>query len=311
MEMLSMNAPRVISILVLTPTLLSCLYMPMSSLGQTAKGVPLKAISGGETDDFDAFYRKVGPRRSRIKEDLKGRRRWAWEGEFSNGGAFVSEGWMISSQSGYVSNGKVVDIGTIESQQDRIKLVSESPRKVFDGNSNTLDLVVVKWSDRVYLIRPCMLIQFCNLVNSGAANKPGGPHGRFYLRVSDFGKEVTGLPKIPTEYEDYLLKKPIVSVIQSFNAPMSDVIVTGQSSPLSGRLVTIPAGKRDGLRLGMEFHSEVAADGAEIHVVLIAERSSMLLISGLRGKEKKMLPVGTRLSTKDPNVSDGVESKGK
>jgi hypothetical protein len=39
-------------------------------------------------------------------------------------------------------------------------------------------------------------------------------------------------------------------------------------------------------------------------IALVAEKTSLLLITGLNGNEKTMFPIGTGLSTEDPNYRE-------
>lgn len=154
---------------------------------------------------------------------------------------------------------------------------------------------------------PFRLIEFCNFVNSGAGRQLGGPNGMFYLKVDTFHTEVTGLPDVPADYQDYLLKEPIITVVNKHHMSMSDVVVPGQANLHSGLLVGIPVGKREGIRVGMEFFRRDEQKGwstARIYVVLVAEKTSLLLITGLDGKEKKMFPIGISLSSDHPYYRD-------
>jgi hypothetical protein len=73
------------------------------------------------------FQARVQDRKQAIKADLAAGVRHSWEGSFSNGPSFFPKGWMISKQSGYVSIGKKIDMGTVQDHGDHITLHSNSP----------------------------------------------------------------------------------------------------------------------------------------------------------------------------------------
>src|SRR5262249_22167762 len=93
--------------------------------------LPLAAADRSEEAKkaFDTFYAKVWPRRDLIEAELKAGRRERWEGKFSNGSSFFPQGWIMSRKAGYVSTSRLIDMGRVDTQGDRIALVSESPAK--------------------------------------------------------------------------------------------------------------------------------------------------------------------------------------
>jgi hypothetical protein len=69
----------------------------------------------------------------------------------------------------------VVDLGKVEVDGNHIRLTSEGAGKPFKrGTSRSLDLYVVKWGKRVYLIRQDGLLRFCNAVNATGGRDAAG-----------------------------------------------------------------------------------------------------------------------------------------
>jgi hypothetical protein len=106
-------------------------------------------------------------------------------------------------------------MGSVEASDTRIKLRSESLQKL-KNHTEVIEFVIVHWTDRVYLIEPNRLIAFVNSVNSGRARQLGGSCGLFYLRTDGFEKPVSGLPEVPSDYQDYILKTPLLSTVLHF-----------------------------------------------------------------------------------------------
>src|SRR5262249_42877786 len=161
-------------------------------------------------------------------------------------------------------------------------LVSESPAKPW--GLTRLVYVVVPWGDRVYLVEPESLLDFCNDVNSG--NFRAFPAGGYLLKVEDFRKKASGLPQVPEEYKDHLLKEPVTGSIVQRHGEKGDVAVRGQKLLRSGFSVTLNVGKQHGVRTGMRFYPEEEQDQEvfdvfrELFVISTTAKQCELLVCG-------------------------------
>jgi hypothetical protein len=244
-------------------------------------------------------------REAAIRAELRAGRRELWEGSFyaTTGFRGLSTGWIVSRKAGYVSTSRLLDMGTVEATGDRITLVSDFPIK--PAKRKFTEYVVVPWGERVYLVQPRLLLSFCNDVNSGSMRSPGETRGLYLLRVKDWERKVSGLPKVPKKYQEYLLKKPISGTIVTVNGPREDVAVLGDRVSRSGLAVTLNVGKRAGVRTGMTFFAEREADRYDLNVFQIvvvsvtAERAELLVVCEDNEKARKRFLSGMRLTTSD------------
>jgi hypothetical protein len=242
-----------------------------------------------------------------ITAELKRGRREPWEGVFYDGSSSIglARGWMISRKVGYVSTTRRYDWGTVEVKGDRIILVSENPGKPW--GLMPLEYVVVPWGPQVYLVEPDCLVAFCNAVNSGGLGRYT-PGGEFLLRVEDFDKSPTGFPRVPEEYKDYLLPKPITGSLAKTNGEKGDVAVLGLKLLRSGFSWTLDVGKKHGVRTGMKFYPAQETDrevSSSFYVIAVMEKESELLEYSFTEGAKSQGRPGMRLSTRDPSY-EGV-----
>ena len=135
--------------------------------------------------------------------------------------------------------------GTVAMNGNRIKFsFAFDVESGYTGNYAS-EYMPIRWGERLYLIPPGEIVQFCNAINSG--NEPRrGPHGRFFLRRDDWKKEAPGKPELPKELMPYLLDKPV------------DVAIVSIKNTREGRIgkiatVVIDKGKEAGLLPGMEL----------------------------------------------------------
>lgn len=98
----------------------------------------------------------------------------------------------------------------------------------------------VRWGGRLYLLEPERIIGFANAVNAGHEPRSKA-QGVFYLRSGDWSKPVSGAPRLPAMYRNYLLAKPIEAGILR----VSDEEET----------VELDAGRRRGLLPGMKLRA--------------------------------------------------------
>jgi hypothetical protein len=163
-----------------------------------------------------------------------------------------------------------------------------------------VDLVVIEWGKRVYLVEPELLIPFCNGVNSGDLQRLGGPRDLCYLRNQDFEKPAIGLPSVPKEFRKYLLTTAVTAAILEVGGDEKSVTIPGVKEQLSGILATINVGKRSSLEPGMVLYPVDDTIGAKVYIAKVNKANSDVLITSVFPGFKVRLAVGTRLSSHDP-----------
>jgi hypothetical protein len=259
-------------------------------------------VEGGQDSTWTAsqsnFTQEVNRRRdlilSAIKKDgsLK-----PWEGIFSTGNSFHISGWLISAKQGYASIGRLADMGKVEVHGNRLRLVSIS-RPFANGKSNVLDLDIVKWGERVYLIEPTRIIDFCNLVNSGAGISPSAPRRFFPRKNADAIIPPGTLPDVPKEYRGYILQKPLVATLITVSRKKRRVVLPGINGTAVGYIGEINIGTSQGLRVGMELFP-LADVSSVITVYQTREESARVLVTSIAEEDRKSLIPGSKLSTLD------------
>jgi hypothetical protein len=80
-----------------------------------------------------------------------------------------------------------------------------------------IDLIPIRWGDRLYLVPKDAGESFCTHVNLRGSS--GYPGGTFYIRSGDEKKQVDGLPSVPEEWETMLLATPLVGRIVEVMKP--------------------------------------------------------------------------------------------
>lgn len=146
-------------------------------------------------------------------------------------------------------------------------------------------LLHVEWGERIYLIYELNLKDFSNAVNLGLEPRTDAHsepyYGLFFLRESDLPKRVSGKPSLPTEWQSFLLNKPVSAKI------------TAVENQDKIKIATINRGSRDGLKVGM---------------ILLAKNQKPLPWS----KEGEILSVEERtaqVQVDDLSVGDTLNSK--
>ena len=178
-----------------------------------------------------------------------------WAGEYYFGdGLGVNVSLTLAPQNGFVFtwNGCLglydLNYGDVAFTQGILKLLFRYPNKREGFEGIAPELVPVRWGQRHYLIPTDGMIHFTNAVNAGTEPDTlfGGKSGAFLLRRGDEKKPVEGLPDIPSEYLNYILKEPLTARISS---------ITESRVEKSRRVtrLTLNLGSVDGLRKGMEL----------------------------------------------------------
>jgi hypothetical protein len=122
-------------------------------------------------------------------------------------------------------------------------------------------------------------------------SRPGGRSWRFLLRRGDEQKATEGLPDIPSEYLNYILKEPVI-------ARVSSVTETRVEKERRITRVTLNVGSADGLKKGMELYvKEPARAYLDAVVTDVSEHWSSAVIAGDEKSDPAPLP-GWSLSTR-------------
>ena len=167
-------------------------------------------------------------------------------------------------------------------------------------------LVPVIWGTRHYLVPNDEMIRFCNSVNSGSERN--GDAWSFFLRQGDPPEEPTGLPKVPEEFDSYLLRKPVEAQILS----------VGQYTIEPGLAETkfyiypvkIDAGSASGLQVGMELDVlEPPSTFQTVEITKVEQNQSEGVIEQM-DDDRHTPVVGSRLSTRNPLYDRLRESRG-
>src|SRR5438128_6024543 len=193
-------------------------------------GLALLVASWAAAADSDqakqsrAAERTAKSMRKKILAEVKRLAEHEWAGEYYAGdGLGVNTSLSIAPKSGFVFEWHGClglydrNYGAVVSTNNRLRLsfTFENQQKGFQGIAP--ELIPVRWGDRRYLVPADDVVGFCNRVNDGSEPRDGA-HGFFLLRKDDEKKQVAGSPKVPKEFEPYLLSEPIVAEIVSVRA---------------------------------------------------------------------------------------------
>ena len=247
-------------------------------------------------------------KRQEILEEIKNLKDHEWAGDYSAGdGLGVNTSIILAPKSGYVFEWYGClglydrNYGAVTWADDgrlRLSFTFENKREGFEGIAP--ELIPISWGPRRYLIPTDDIVKFCNSVNEG--EEPRNHAGGFYLlRLGDEKKAVTGLPKVPEEYQSYLLAKPIeatIIAIGPYTTRPSTVKWKFKDTP-----VTLNVGTRQGLRMGMELFVTSPQNIIESVQVTKAEETHSEGIMTQTGEEEPGPKVGWRLSTQSPRYA--------
>ena len=171
-------------------------------------------------------------------------------------------------------------------ESKEIDLFNDEARKEFYGYRDgekveplktEFTLLPVKWGERIYLIDEDDLKDFSNAINLGLEPRNelrSEPYyGQFYLRESDLSKSASGKPSLPTEWQSFILSKPVTAKI---------VAVEPQGKT---KIATINRGSRDGLKVGMKLlvkEQEPSPWGKEGEILSVEERTAKVQVEDLK-----------------------------
>jgi hypothetical protein len=248
--------------------------------------------------------RNANKKRLAILAEIKRLGDHEWAGEYYAGdGLGVNTSVVIAPHSGYVFEWHGCmglydrNYGTATWTNGRICLsfAFENQRKGFQGIAP--ELIPVPWGSRHYLIPADDLVGFCNNINEGQEPRKDS-HGTYLLRREDEKKPVTGFPKVPAEYEAYILAKPIEATIITVSPSATRPSVADWK--FKDTHVTIDAGKQQGLRVGMElFVTKPQNTVNSVQITKVEETRSDAVMVQI-GENEPGPKTGWRLSTQSP-----------
>jgi len=116
-------------------------------------------------------------------------------------------------------------------------------------------LYFVKWGPRNYLVPESQMVEFCNGVNVGLVESPLS--SSYLLRNGDEHKLIAGMPEVPPEYRDRILKQRIAASVTGVTKGVQDPDAAALPSvSVSKWSVRLDKGTADGVRRGMEFYPD-------------------------------------------------------
>lgn len=169
--------------------------------------------------------------------------------------------------------------------------------------NKNFDLLPIEWGGRIYLIDEKELKEFADSVNLGIEPRPclrsddaAFPwFGSFYLRKGDEKKPVSGIPKLPGLWTDYLLRKPVSAAVIEIREIKEETYGTIT-------IAAIDKGSSAGLKVGMLLFAknERPSRMEKAEVTSVAKSTAVIRI--LRNKSAH---VGEIFFTKfQPNLDD-------
>ena len=150
-------------------------------------------------------------------------------------------------------------------------------------------MLPVEWSGRIYLLHEKDVMDFANAVNLGleprqqlSSMHSSSPwYGSLYLRSGDESKKVIGKPRLPKEWQSFLLSKPVVAKVLSVEKTKVTKYITAFTA-------TINIGSRSGLKVGMSLllKDEEPSPWNGTKVISVAEKTAKIRKESLRGELK-------------------------
>lgn len=201
--------------------------------------------------------RAANSKRDQIRAEVGKLGAHPWAGEYYAGdGLGVNEVIILAPIAGYVFEWHGClglydrNYGAVTEKDGKLTLsfTFENSRDGLRGIAPVL--VPVPWGERRYLIPADDVVGFCNHVNQGAEPRSRS-HGYHLLRRGDEGKAVRDQPKVPTEFQGYLLPEPVEATVVTVGATGARKSWAGwdvRDTPL-----TLDAGAKRGLKVGMEL----------------------------------------------------------
>jgi hypothetical protein len=252
----------------------------------------------------ESAQRTANSNREKILAEIKKLKNHQWAGDYYAGdGLGVNTSLAIAPDTGFVFEWHGClglydrNYGGVAWTNGRIHLsfTFENQREGFQGIAPAL--IPISWGSRRYLVPADDIVGFCNNINEGTEPRTS-IRGFYLLRRGDEKKKVTGSPKVPDEYQQYLAAKPIEATIIAVGQYTTRPSVVEWK--FKDTLVTLDAGTKQGLRVGMELVVTSPMEAGEsVRIVKVQEtRSEAIMIQG--GEEEPGPKIGWRLSTQAP-----------
>ncbi|MCH8804883.1 MAG: hypothetical protein IH986_02195 [Planctomycetes bacterium] len=196
-------------------------------------------------------------RRARIVAEIERLGEHEWAGVYSHTFGRISLAphngytWEIAPLApfGIMMHGDVV-----RATEDRI-IVKPSADPALNPSEIDTEFIRVRWGDMQCVVRVGDMIEFCNEVNAGRSYPPIALHARSAVHPLNWNLPST-LPKVPADYQKYLLQEPIKGEIVHVGKPVR--VPTGRS-PKGNYFIRVPAtinvGSRTGIQIGMKLYA--------------------------------------------------------
>lgn len=188
-----------------------------------------------------------------IKAEIEKLGEHEWAGEYSFGdGLGVNINLYIAPNSGFLFTwygcmGKYdQNFGDVKALDDKLVLNYKLPGS-FASYSN--ELLTIKWGELLFLLPSNKIIDFCNIVNNDL-----DPRRFFLLKKTDKNKSLVGKPNLPSEFNKYLLEKPIKGEISEILENYVETSKKYSDTTFNITIIKINKGKKDNVLKGMEFH---------------------------------------------------------
>ena len=140
--------------------------------------------------------------------------------------------------------------GTFEIQEKTVSLAPNSPVESM-CRINEKVFHIIRWDKLVYLVPEADMLEFCNDVNQGMEPEYGAS---FYLKEKPKTKNPKGLPDLPGNWNNFLLKAS----------------VTGKILDVTGDHAILDSGTNKGVLPGMEFTALTPSDKAWAQLTIIS-----------------------------------------
>lgn len=197
-----------------------------------------------------------------------------WAGEYERG---TDRLWITPTRwSRSFSVGDILDRPS-EPQQlvsagDHLRLLGEARRSMEDADIR--DLVVVRWSGRVYLVPGQWLGDFVSAVNAGV--EPDGRDSIWfpvaYLRKGDEKKPVRGKPELPPSFLSKLLDHEVTAkIVRAERAKGKYGVFTW---------IKLDAGQSQGVFVGTNFYPHDTGHDGSARVIAVSKSTALAAYSG-------------------------------
>lgn len=124
---------------------------------------------------------------------------------------------------------------------------------------------IIRWDQLIYLVPESDMLDFCNSINQGL--EPSQYGGSFYLHRKSRGKRPKGFPKLPGNWNNFLLETP----------------VSGKILNVTGNNAFLDAGTNKGVQTGMLFTA--AGHGSkrwgELTIISVSADRSMAAVENM------------------------------